>query len=72
MVIQGYIFDVDIRNLRSGRDLLIVSLTDYTDSIQIKMFSKGDEQKNCLKRLKKAIGLKPEEAFKRTHLLMSS
>ncbi len=58
MVIQGYIFDVDIRNLRSGRDLLIVSLTDYTDSIQIKMFSKGDEQKELFKQVKEGVWIK--------------
>ncbi|WP_017185268.1 PolC-type DNA polymerase III [Alkalibacillus haloalkaliphilus] len=58
MVIQGYVFDVDIRNLRSGRDLLIISITDYTDSIQIKMFSKGDEQKEQFKRVKAGMWLK--------------
>ncbi|GAA0461549.1 PolC-type DNA polymerase III [Alkalibacillus silvisoli] len=58
MVIQGYVFDVDIRNLRSGRDLLIVSITDYTDSIQIKMFSKGDEQKELFKRVQAGMWLK--------------
>ncbi|TFB23176.1 PolC-type DNA polymerase III [Filobacillus milosensis] len=58
MTIQGYVFDVDIRNLRSGRDLLIVSITDYTDSIQIKMFSKGDEQKELFKKVKEGIWVK--------------
>ncbi|MDQ0159055.1 PolC-type DNA polymerase III [Alkalibacillus salilacus] len=58
MVIQGYVFDVDIRNLRSGRDLLIISITDYTDSIQIKMFSKGDEQKTLFAQVKAGMWLK--------------
>ncbi|MGM8214507.1 PolC-type DNA polymerase III [Bacillaceae bacterium W0354] len=58
MTIQGYVFDVDIRQLRSGRDLLIVSVTDYTDSLQIKMFSKGDEQKEQFKSIKTGMWVK--------------
>ncbi|MBR7552926.1 PolC-type DNA polymerase III [Allobacillus sp. GCM10007491] len=58
LAIQGYVFDVDIRNLRSGRDLLIVSVTDYTDSLQIKMFSRGDEQKEEFKKLKPGMWIK--------------
>ncbi|WP_188205842.1 PolC-type DNA polymerase III [Alkalibacillus aidingensis] len=58
VIVQGYVFNVDIRNLRSGRDLLIVSVTDYTDSIQVKMFSKGDEQKELFKRVKEGMWIK--------------
>ncbi len=58
MTIQGYVFDVDIRNLRSGRDLLIVSITDYTDSLQIKMFSRGEEQKEEFKKIQPGMWVK--------------
>lgn len=58
LAIQGYVFDVDIRNLRSGRDLLIISVTDYTDSLQIKMFSRGEEQKKNLKSYSLVCGSK--------------
>ena len=50
ITIQGYVFEVDIRNLRSGRDILIVSVTDYTDSLQMKMFSRNEEQKRTLQK----------------------
>lgn len=43
VTVQGYVFDAEIRKLRSGRSLLIIKVTDYSDSLQIKMFSKGDE-----------------------------
>lgn len=43
MTVEGYVFSADIRELRSGRSLLIIKATDYTDSLEIKMFSKGDE-----------------------------
>src|SRR5699024_9877230 len=39
VTVQGYVFSVDVRELRSGRSLLIVHATDYTDSSQLKMFS---------------------------------
>ncbi|PKR78658.1 PolC-type DNA polymerase III [Halalkalibacillus sediminis] len=58
MTIQGYVFDVDIRNLRSGRDLLIISITDYSDSIQVKLFSKGEEQKQLFQMVKEGMWLK--------------
>ncbi|WP_027963226.1 PolC-type DNA polymerase III [Halalkalibacillus halophilus] len=58
VIIQGYVFDVDVRELRSGRDLLIVSMTDYTDSLQIKMFSKGDEQKAQFAQVKEGMWVK--------------
>ncbi|WP_026867606.1 PolC-type DNA polymerase III [Jeotgalicoccus marinus] len=44
--IEGHIFDKEIRELKSGRQILQLKLTDYTDSIMAKMFSrhgKNDE-----------------------------
>src|SRR5690625_45203 len=38
VTVQGYVFSIDIRELRSGRSLLIINATDYTDSFQIIMF----------------------------------
>ncbi|MUK89879.1 PolC-type DNA polymerase III [Ornithinibacillus sp. L9] len=58
ITVQGYVFDVDIRKLRSGRSLLIAKVTDYTDSLQIKMFSKGDEDAAKFDQLKKGMWIK--------------
>ncbi|GGM21697.1 DNA polymerase III PolC-type [Paraliobacillus quinghaiensis] len=58
IVMQGYIFDVDIRELRSGRHLLIVKVTDYTDSFSLKMFSKGDQDAEKFKSVKKGMWVK--------------
>ncbi len=58
VTVQGYVFDVDIRKLRSGRSLLIVKATDYTDSLQIKMFSKGDEDAADFELVKKGMWIK--------------
>ncbi|WP_226034911.1 PolC-type DNA polymerase III [Aquibacillus saliphilus] len=57
-VVQGYIFDVDVRELRSGRHLLIIKATDYTDSFQIKKFSKGDEDAEKFQQIQKGIWIK--------------
>jgi DNA polymerase-3 subunit alpha (Gram-positive type) len=58
ITVQGYIFDAEIRELRSGRSLLIIKATDYTDSLQIKMFSRGDEDAEKFKSVKEGMWIK--------------
>lgn len=58
VAVQGYIFSTEIRELRSGRSLLIVKATDYTDSLTIKMFSKGDEDVDKFKTVKEGMWVK--------------
>ena len=43
VIIEGYVFDAEVRELRSGRSLLTIKITDYTDSIIVKMFSRNEE-----------------------------
>ncbi len=42
VVIEGYVFDKEVRVLRSGRQLLTLKITDYTSSIVAKKFSRDD------------------------------
>jgi DNA polymerase-3 subunit alpha (Gram-positive type) len=56
--IQGYVFDVETRELRSGRTLLTFKITDYTDSLMIKMFSRDKEDIPLLQSIKKGMWLK--------------
>ncbi|MFD1066260.1 PolC-type DNA polymerase III [Oceanobacillus locisalsi] len=58
ITVQGYVFDAEIRELRSGRSLLIMKVTDYTDSLQIKMFSGGDEDVSKFQSVKKGMWAK--------------
>lgn len=58
VTVQGYVFFVDIRKLRSGRSLLIAKATDYTDSLNIKMFSKNDEDVEKFEQLKTGMWIK--------------
>lgn len=56
--VQGYVFDVETKELRSGRTLLTLKITDYTDSIMIKMFSRDKEDIPLLQMLKKGMWVK--------------
>ncbi|GAA0298492.1 DNA polymerase-3 subunit alpha (Gram-positive type) [Gracilibacillus halotolerans] len=58
IVFQGYVFDAEIRELRSGRQLLIFKITDYTDSFLIKIFSKGEQDEEKFSQLKKGMWVK--------------
>ncbi|MGP4040261.1 PolC-type DNA polymerase III [Gracilibacillus sp. D59] len=58
VIFQGFVFDAEIRELRSGRHLLMLKVTDYTDSFQIKMFSKGDQDVDKFKQLKEGMWIK--------------
>ena len=43
IAIEGYVFDAEVKELRSGRSLLTFKVTDYTSSILVKMFSRDKE-----------------------------
>lgn len=58
ITIQGYVFDAETRELKSGRTLCIFKVTDYTDSILVKMFSREKEDALLMKSLKKGMWVK--------------
>lgn len=58
ITVQGYVFISDVRELRSGRSLLILKATDYTDSLEIKMFSKQESEENPFSAAKEGIWIK--------------
>ncbi|GAA3719177.1 DNA polymerase III subunit alpha [Salinicoccus jeotgali] len=52
--VEGVIFDKEVRELRTGRKILQLKLTDYTDSIAAKMFSRhGKEDEAVFEALDK-------------------
>ena len=55
---EGYVFDVEFRDLRSGRTLAIFKITDYTDSILVKVFLRDKEDVEKLAGLKKGVWVK--------------
>ncbi|RSL33203.1 PolC-type DNA polymerase III [Salibacterium salarium] len=55
---QGYVFEAETRELRSGRTLLTFKITDYTDSIMVKMFSRDKDDVPTYEAVKKGLWLK--------------
>ena len=55
VVIEGYIFDSEIRELRSGRKLLVFKMTDYTSSFSVKLFSSNETDEQNFELVKKGI-----------------
>lgn len=58
IAVQGYVFDVEVKELRSGRHLLLLKVTDYTDSFSIKMFSRGDDHAEMFKHVQEGMWIK--------------
>ncbi|BCG59647.1 PolC-type DNA polymerase III [Paenibacillus sp. URB8-2] len=51
IAIQGTIFGLDRKELRNGSTLFTFSLTDFTDSLQMKMFSKTKDDLKVMSQL---------------------
>lgn len=55
ITVQGYVFDVETRELKSGRTLCIFKITDYTIVFD-QMFAREKEDAALMKSLKKECG----------------
>jgi DNA polymerase III subunit alpha, Gram-positive type len=55
IAIEGYVFDCETRELRSGRTLLTFKVTDYSSSILVKMFSRDKEDAAVMNNMKKGM-----------------
>jgi len=42
VTLEGYVFDKEVRELRSKRKILTLKITDYTSSFIVKKFSNGE------------------------------
>lgn len=59
VVVEGYVFSAETKELRSGRTLLECKITDYTDSILIKMFSRDNgESAEQLRQVKEGMWIR--------------
>ncbi|WP_139488948.1 PolC-type DNA polymerase III [Brevibacillus dissolubilis] len=58
ITIQGQVFNAEIRELKSGRHILTFHITDYTDSLTIKIFSRDKEDVKMLEAVKDGMWLK--------------
>ena len=60
IVIEGYVFDVEIRKLRSERELIILKITDYTSSLTVKKFSNNETDEAIFAQIKEGMWLKAQ------------
>ncbi len=58
VLFEGYIFDIEIRELRSKRSLLQIKITDYSSSFIVKRFSNNDKDVEMFNALKKGMWVK--------------
>jgi len=58
VTVQGEVFSRDWVETKNGRKLLVVSLTDYTDSIQVKVFARDKDDETMLQRIAPGMWLK--------------
>ncbi|WP_108024349.1 PolC-type DNA polymerase III [Melghirimyces profundicolus] len=57
VTIRGTVFKAETRELRSGRTLLTFNMTDYSDSIAVKIFARDKEDAAKLNRVKNGMWL---------------
>ncbi|WP_414048000.1 PolC-type DNA polymerase III [Macrococcus equi] len=78
VAIEGVIFDIEIKALKSGRHIVQLKITDYTDSLILKMFTrKGKNDHDHLSSLKvgdwvRAQGRIEQDTFIRDLVMMIS
>lgn len=58
VTIEGAVFDIELRELRSGKKILQMKMTDYTNSFLVKKFTNGAEEDAMLASIKKGMWVK--------------
>ena len=58
MIIRGQVMDVEAREIRNEKTILIFPVTDFTDSIVIKMFLRNEQVPEVTAEVKKGAFLK--------------
>ena len=58
VTIRCKVMTVDIREIRNEKTIIIMSVTDFTDSIVLKIFTRNDARDELLQHLKKGAFLK--------------
>ena len=58
VVIRGQIQNLDTRQIRNEKTILILEVTDFTDTIVVKMFARNDQVPEILEGVKKGVFLK--------------
>lgn len=73
---EGFVFDAEVRELRTKRKLLTIKVTDYTSSFIVKKFSNGEKDEQIFEALTKGKWLKirgsiQEDTFQRDLVMIA-
>ena len=58
VVVRGQIQALDTREIRNEKTIIIIEITDYTDTIVVKMFARNEQVPEILENVKKGAFLK--------------
>lgn len=58
VIIRGQIQALDTREIRNEKTIIIIEITDYTDTIVVKMFARNEQVPEILENVKKGAFLK--------------
>lgn len=58
VVIRGKILNLDTREIRNEKTIIMFSVTDFTDTIMVKMFAKNEQLPDILEGVKKGAFIK--------------
>ena len=58
VAIRGQVISLDTREIRNEKTIIIISVTDFTDTIVLKIFSKNEDVPELLESIKKGAFLK--------------
>lgn len=77
VAIRGLVFSAERKELKSGKKLFTFKLTDYTDSLIVKVFARDDDDDRMLSAVKKgmwiqAAGRVEDDSFMRELCMMAS
>ena len=49
MIVRGQVMEVEAREIRNEKTILIFPITDFTDSIVVKMFLRNEQVQMCIR-----------------------
>lgn len=58
VTLEGYVFDCEVRELRSGRKLLLLKITDYSSSFTCKRFSNNEQDEAVFEAIQAGMWVK--------------
>lgn len=70
IVIEGFVFDVEVRDLKSGNQLELIKITDYTDSIVVKRWLSKDVERVSKDKWYKFFGNPEVDTFQNNELTL--